>query len=105
MPGKIKMTQQALPAADGTFLAASATVRRYLRQLHFVNTTGAPITINFSISATFNTANALADGLSVAADSVLQLHFPGTPTDNTIWRAFGSATGCTLTATYEEEVV
>lgn len=105
--GRTKTLIGQLANADATFLAASATVNRYIRQLHAANTTAGAVAWNFGVGATLTAAVAQAFGKSIAANSVDQLFFsPGLLVANTNIRAFaGAATSITLTMVYEEEVV
>lgn len=105
--GRTKVTIGQLANADATFLAASATVNRYIRQLHACNTTAGAVQWNFGIGATLTAAVAQAFGKTIAANSIDQIFFsPGLLVVNTIMRAFSNtATAVTLTATYDEEAV
>ncbi len=105
--GRTKTLIVQLANADASVLAASATVERYVRQLHVANGTAGVVNYNFGVGATLTAAVAQAFGKPVAANSVDQLFFsPGLRVTNTNIRAFASAaTSLTLTMVYDEEAI
>lgn len=99
-----------LANADATVLAASATQKRRIKHIRFVNTNaagGAAATVSAGLAATFAAATALYNAKTILANSEFSEFFsPGIHFNNTILRAFASA-ATTITAhiTYEEEPV
>lgn len=106
--GRTKQTFGVLANADATFLAGSATVNRYIRQLHVTNTTAGALSWNFANAATCVAATANVFGKSIAANSIDQVFFsPGLKTPASgLMRAFASAaTSVNLTVIYDEEEI
>lgn len=92
--GTSRSTTGVLPNADASFLAASATVDRYIRSAHFDNATASPVTVNLGVSATLvGATGAICFGQTIAANSRLDIYFggDGIRVVNTNIRAFASA--------------
>lgn len=104
--GTPRTTQGVLANADATFLAASATVDRYIKSMHFANATAAPVTVSAGVQATLVSATgAIVFGKTVPANDRLDIFFggDGIRVVNTIIRAFSNtATAVNLNINYVE---
>lgn len=110
--GRTKSTAFNVTNADaivtgGTTLAASATVIRYLKQIHVANTTASAATFSTGVGASLIASTSLVFGESIPANTVKDYFFsPGIRIANLDVRAL-SGTNLALQANYvwEEEVV
>lgn len=97
---------QTAPAADASFLAASATVDRYLKHIHVANATASAATISLGVGATLvGVAGAICFGKSIPANSEADFFFggDGLRVVNTNIRSFsGTASAINVTCNYIE---